>query len=127
MENKIYEKIKEKQKECSDHYSKLIGIDTEHYDTIPTKNFDLMNLLKKLELLPEDCDKLDEINEFYDYLFKLGIETGINLGKRQAITEIRNNSANFEEFMEIDPEMIVNYNVEPTFISDLKEALLNEK
>lgn len=127
MENKIYEKFKENEISSANHYFKVIGINEEITGTIPNKNFDILTLLNHLGLLPEDPKNLDKINEFYEYLFKYGIELGISTGKKITIEAIQNNEIDFEELMEIDPESLVKYNMEPKFITDIKEAIMNEK
>jgi hypothetical protein len=49
MEDKIYEKLKEQEKESSNHYLNVMGIsaDSPITGTIPKKNLDLMTILNK--------------------------------------------------------------------------------
>ena len=109
------------------HYFKIIGIYKEVTETLPTENIDILTILEHLELLPEDPDNLDKINDFYDYLFKFSIDLGIGMGKKMSIEAIQNRKIDFEKLKKIDPDSIVNYDIEPTFITDLREAIMNEK
>ncbi len=127
METKIYEKLKENEIRSMNHYFKIIGIYKEVTETLPTENIDILTILEHLELLPEDPDNLDKINDFYDYLFKFSIDLGIGMGKKMSIEAIQNRKIDFEKLKKIDPDSIVNYDIEPTFITDLREAIMNEK
>lgn len=127
METKIYEKLKENEIRSANHYFKVMGIDEEVTETFPNKNIDILTILEHLELLPEDPENLDKINDFYDYLFKFSIDLGIGMGKKLTIEAIQNREIDFEKLKEIDPKSIVNYDMEPTFITDMREAIMNEK
>ena len=130
MEDKIYEIIKEKNAKSAGMYMKYLGIidDEESVKSgIPKKNIDLLIILSNIGLIGQNPETGDLINEFHDYLYKLGISVGIGHGKRMIIESIREYPDSFENIMEIDPEDFVNYNIEPTFIHDLKESIANEK
>ena len=130
MKDKIYDEIKEKHCKSSGKYMKSFGIindENEVESGTPKKNIDLMIILSNLELIEPNQETLDKINEFHDYLFKLGIEIGVGQGKKMVIDAIKNDDATYDKLMEIDPEQYTNYEFEPTFISDMKEALFNEK
>ncbi len=123
MEEKIYQKIKEDEKQTAKRYGKIFGINEEITDTVPKKNYDLEVLLKKLELIPKDSEIINEINKFHDYLIKFGINVGIGAGKKIIIEAIQNETFEFDKLFDINPDNIVKYNMEPTFIRDLKEAI----
>lgn len=127
MEDKIYERLKEDQKRCANRYAKAFGMNDEIISTIPKKNLDLLIILKQIGLLPEEHDKLDELNDFHDYLFKFGIELGIPIGKQLIIDAIQSGSLDFEKLSKVNPEDFVTHDFEPTFVSDFKEAIVNEK
>lgn len=130
MEDKIYEIIKEKNAKSAGMYMKYLGIIDDEDSVksgIPKKNIDLLIILSNIGLIGQNPETGDIINEFHDYLYKLGISVGIGHGKRMIIESIREYPDSFENIMEIDPEDFVNYNIEPTFIHDLKESIANEK
>jgi len=130
MEDKIYEIIKEKNAKSAGMYMKYLGIIDDEDSVksgIPKKNIDLLIILSNIGLIGQNPETGDLINEFHDYLYKLGISVGIGHGKRMIIESIREYPDSFENIMEIDPEDFVNYNIEPTFIHDLKESIANEK
>ena len=130
MQDKIYEQIKERSTRSSGRYLKALGIiddASEITGGIPKKNVDFSIILCKLDLIQANPENQKIIDEFHDYLLKLGIETGIGHGKRMIIEAIKRNDDFYGELMEVNPEMIVNYSYIPTFISDMKEAMKNEK
>ncbi len=130
MEDKIYEIIKEKNAKSAGMYMKYLGIIDDEDSVksgIPKKNIDLLIILSNIGLIGQNPETGDIINEFHDYLYKLGISVGIGHGKRMIIESIREYPDSFENIMEIEPEDFVNYNIEPTFIHDLKESIANEK
>lgn len=130
MEDKIYEIIKEKNAKSAGRYMKYLGIIDDEDSVksgIPKKNIDLLIILSNIGLIGQNPETGDLINEFHDYLYKLGISVGIGHGKRMIIESIREYPDSFENIMEIDPKDFVNYNIEPTFIHDLKESIANEK
>lgn len=130
MEDRIYEIIKEKNAKSAGMYMKYLGIIDDEDSVksgIPKKNIDLLIILSNIGLIGQNPETGDIINEFHDYLYKLGISVGIGHGKRMIIESIREYPDSFENIMEIDPEDFVNYNIEPTFIHDLKESIANEK
>lgn len=93
----------------------------------PKKNIDLMVILTNIGLIDNNPENMDKINDFHDYLFKLGIEIGVAQGKKMIIDAIKEDRADFNEIIKIDPEHYTAYDFEPTFISDMKEAISNEK
>lgn len=126
LKDKIYDDIKEKNCKVSGKYMKTLGIisnESEVKSGIPKKNIDFMTILAKLDLIEINEENLETIDEFHDYLFKLGLELGVSHGKRQVIDAIKSNSIDFKQIMEIDPEEYTKNAFEPTFISDMKEAL----
>ena len=130
MEEKIYEKIKNDGMDISGAFLRCLGIINEKdklTGRIPKKNIDLFILLDKLGLIEDPEGISEKIDEFYDYLFQLGIITGISGGKKMMIEAIKNDEIDFDEIMSVNPEAIVTYGYIPTFISDLMEARLNEK
>mgnify|MGYP006908800527 CR=1 FL=1 len=130
MKEKIYEKVKEDSKQAYAHYLKAFGIIDDEKSVkseTPKKNIDLMILLSKLGLIESNSENIEIINEFHDYLFKLGIEMGVGHGKRMVIDAIKSRSIDFKKLMEMNPQEFVAYNLEPPFIADMKEALANEK
>jgi hypothetical protein len=130
MQDKIYEKLKEDSAKSYAHYLKKLGIITDEKSITgetPKKNMDLMTLLSKLGLIENNAENMKTINEFHEYLFKLGIEVGIGHGKRMVIESIKADAIDFKKLMEMDPQEFVTYNMDPTFISDMKEAFENEK
>lgn len=130
LKDKIYEEIKEKHCRSSGKYMKSFGIITDENNLTsgtPKRNIDLMAILSNLGLIEANQETIDKINEFHDYLFKLGIEIGVSQGKKIVIDAMKHNNAVFDKLMEINPEDYTDYEFEPTFISDMKEALFNEK
>jgi hypothetical protein len=129
MEDKIYEKLKEQEKESSNHYLNVMGIsaDSPITGTIPKKNLDLMTILNKTGLIEKNPENCKKINEFHDYLFKFAIGLGIGHAKSMIIKAIQKGQLDFELLMDVNPEEYVNYDLEPTYIRDMKEAILNEK
>lgn len=130
MENKIFEKLQKDEIESAQRYMVALGVIEEGQNirkTIPKKNTDLEILLAKLDLI-EPNKEIDEIiNDFHDYLYKLGIQAGISGGKKQLIEAVKDGYVDFDDLMKINPDDLVTYNMEPTFIRDLKEAVMNEK
>ena len=123
MVDKIYEKLKEDELQTAKRFNMLFGANHTIINTMPKKNLDLQVLLKKVDLIPQDCKKLDTINEFYEYLFKLGLETGIGMSKKMIIDSIKNGEVDFEEIMKVNPDDYVKYNREPTYIKEMKESI----
>ena len=130
MEEKIYEKVKEKHCRITTQYMRTLGIIGEN-DEIktgpPKKNIDLWTILSKLGLIEITDETCEIIDNFHDDLFKLGIHFGVNYGKRMIIEAIQEDPAGFDAIMGIDPEEYVSYNVEPPFIDGLREAIMDEK
>ena len=125
MEDKIYEIIKEKNAKTAGMYMKYLGIIDDEDSVksgIPKKNIDLLIILSNIGLIGQNPETGDLINEFHDYLYKLGISVGIGHGKRMIIESIREYPDSFENIMEIDPEDFVNYNIEPTFIQETQKT-----
>jgi len=130
MEDKIFNVIKEKNAKSADHYMKILGIVKEEDSVkfgVPKKNLDFLIILSKLGLIGPDSEYGETINDFHDYLYKLGINVGIGYGKRMIIDSIKEYPESFEGLMDINPEEIVDYDIKPTFINDLKESITNEK
>ena len=126
MEDKIYEKLKHDHKESSKRYLKFMGMDKDYpiKDVIPKKNFDFMTILNRTGLIEENPENSKKINDFHDYLFKYGINLGIGQGKKVIIEAIQNGKVNFEDLLDINPEDYVNHDLQPTYIRDMKEAIL---
>ena len=57
----------------------------------------------------------------------MGIDLGVSSGKKLIIESIQKDDSLFEKLMEIDPQDYVNYPIEPAFINDVREAIINEK
>ncbi len=117
MENKIYEDLKKKEMESATRQMKVLGIiddNTKVKGDIPHKNIDMLEILSKIGLIEKNKENLDKLNEFYEHLFKLGIETGIHGGKQLGIHAIKNGDIEFEDMMDIDPEGFTDYNFKPS-------------
>lgn len=130
MEDKIFNVIKEKNAKSAGHYMKILGIIEEDDSVqfgVPKKNLDLLIILNKIGLIENDAECGKTIDNFHDYLYKLGINTGIGHGKKMIIDSIKEYPESFESLMDINPEDIVNFDIKPTFINDLKESITNEK
>ena len=125
MKDKIYEEIKEKNLKTTEQYMRVLGIiddDDEIKCGTPKKNIDLGIILSKLELIELNEETSNTIDEFHDYIFKLGIDIGVGSGKKLMIEAIQNDDSIFEKLMEIDPQEYVNYPIEPAFINQIREA-----
>lgn len=81
------------------------------------RNIDLLHILSHLELTRFNKDNLKIFDEFYDYLFKLGIETRVNNGKQLGIADIRENKVDFNELMKMDSESFIDFTFEPPFVT----------
>ena len=130
MEDKIYEKYKKDSLEYAKELHskmKMFKEDVNITGTISNKNIDLKTLLTKNGLIENSKENDEKIEEFYDYLFKLGITLGITQGKYMVIEKVKKYGVDMDKLMETDLEKIVQFNYEPSFISDLREAVLNEK
>ena len=129
MEDKIYQKLKEQEIESANHYLNVMGISDKSpiNGTVPKKNIDFETILKRTGLIEDTRENSEIINEFHDYLFKFGINLGIGHGKQMIIEAIQEDNLDFEELMNVNPDEIVNFNLEPTYIRDMKEAMFNEK
>ena len=129
MIEKIFEKIKQKEQKSANHYLKALGIVGEKENVIggnPKKNMDLAIILSNLGLIEITPETGEIIDEYHDYLFKLGIENGVGMGKKIVFDAVANEEISLEEIMDIDPEEYVNFNFQPSFIHDMKEAIRNE-
>ena len=116
MEKKIYEEQKKKERETATRQMKVLGIIDDNAkveDDIPHKNTDMLEILSKIGLIEKNKENLDKLNEFNEYLFKLGIETGIHNGRQLGIHAIKNGEVEFEELMDLDPESFTDYNFRP--------------
>ena len=130
MEDKIFEEIKEQNRQSMEYYLKELEIiDDENEITLGgwNENYDMLTILSNLGLIEKSMENLKILDDFYEYLTKLGIETGVGNGKRLMIDAIQMGKIDFEKIMEIDPKSYVNHNIEPKFISDMKEAIFNGK
>ena len=123
MINKIYEKTKEEQFSSMNEFLKIFNITDDNENKIingtPKKNFDLIIILRNLGLIDENPDLSEKINEFHEYLFKVGIDNGIALGKQLLINEIINDEIDFDEIMNIKPDELVNFNYTAGLIQGL--------
>lgn len=129
MKDKIFEKIQEDSNKSLNHYLKMFNIidsATEVKSGAPKKNIDFAIILSNLGLIELNPKTGKIIDDFHDYLFKFGIEIGVGIGKRDVINMIKDDAGTFEECLNINPEEIVKYKIEPTFVKDLKEVLQNE-
>ena len=130
MEEKIYTEIKEKHFNTTSQYLKALGI-IDETDKVkggtPKKNIDLGIILSQLELIELNEETSEIIDEYHDYVFKLGIELGVSSGKKMTIEAIKHDNSVFDELMKIDPDEFTNYSIEPSFIDGIREAILNEK
>lgn len=130
MKDKIYEEIKEKNRKTTEHYMRALGIidsSDKVKSSIPKKNIDLGIILSKLNLIELNEETSNTIDEFHDYVFKLGIDIGVGSGKKLMIEAIQQDKSLFEDLMEIDPQEYVNYPIEPAFIEGIREVILDEK
>ena len=130
MEEKIFEKLKEEERKSATKYEKAMGNINEEdkiSQTIPKKNFDLKLILSNVGLIEDNEESLEKINDFHDYLFKLGIDIGISHGKQLIIHAIKADRVDIDRIMTTDLENYINFNFMPSYLYDLKEALLNEK
>ena len=98
MEDKIFNVIKEKNAKSAGHYMKILGIIEEDDSVqfgVPKKNLDLLIILSKIGLIENDAECGKTIDNFHDYLYKLGINTDSlkNYGKTNTI-EPQKNQAN---------------------------------
>ena len=126
MIDKIYEDIEEKQSKVSAKYLKNMGIVKDENAVkcmTPKQNLDFMIILHNLGLIEENSENLKKIDEFYEYLFKLGLEIGAYQGKKLLIDAIKKDFVDFDALMEVDVEELIDFDFEPTFITDMKEAL----
>jgi hypothetical protein len=129
MEDKIYEKLKEQEIESATRYIKILGASyaPEITDLIPKKNIDFATILNRMGLIELTQENREKINDFHDYLFKLGINLGVSHGKKMIIDAVKDDDIDFQEILDVNPEDLVDFNMEPTFIRDYKEAVVNEK
>ena len=130
MEDKIYEEIKRKDTESIRHYMKTLNIIDDNNKVeywTSRKNIDFIIILSNLGLVENNDENLKKLDEFFEYLFKLGIESGLCTSRQLMIDSIKKGKIDFDKLMEIDPNSYINYNFEPRFISDMKEAILNDK
>lgn len=122
MIDKIYEKIKEEQCSSMNTILNMFNITSEDNKVIggtPKKNIDLSIILTKLNLVELEQGIGEQIDEFHDYLFKLGIENGISMGKQMLINQIICDEADIDKIMDIDPNEIVNFNYALGFLEGL--------
>ena len=125
MEDKIYEKVKNDGMRSYGLFLRSLGIienENEINGQTPKKNLDFLIILTKLDLIEANSVNGEKIDEFHDYLFKLGISTGIIGGKKMIIEGIKNEEIDFDEIMDVNPDDIVNFEYLPAFISDLMEV-----
>ena len=88
----------------------------------PKKNMDFIRILSNLELIEVNPENEEKIGEFYDYIFKMGLEIGIGQGKQLIIEALKDDQIDFDELMAIDASQFTNFNFEPTYITDMKES-----
>ena len=122
MEDKIFREIKDKQIATEKHYRKVMGFEDCELKEGPSKiTLDLMTILshlKLIEITDETCEKFDE---FYEYLYKLGISIGIINGKRMVIEAIKSDELTLDEIMKINTDRLIEFNIEPTYIKEMRE------
>ena len=127
MIDKIYEKMKEDEKKSARRYNKSLGIEeNDSYKIMPKINFDVVTLLTKTGLLKEDSENIETVEEYYEYLFKLGIDVGITRGKQMVIDHLKENKIDINTIMEIDPETLIKHDLKPSYIGDMIDNFKNE-
>lgn len=131
MHEKIYERLKENNRRTTIQTIrnfKLVDddIDNDELNIIPNKNIDLKMLLSKFGLIENSPENLEIINDFYEYLFKFGIKTGISRGKKLVINVIKENPPEYEKLMKSNPKNFTNIKIEPVFLTEFKEAVLKK-
>ena len=89
-------------------------------------NFDVVTLLTKTGLLKEDSENIETVEEYYEYLFKLGIDVGITRGKQMVIDHLKENKIDINTIMEIDPETLIKHDLKPSYIGDMIDNFKNE-
>ena len=127
MIDKIYKKVKEDEKKSAQYYNESLGIDDIDYSEIISKtNYDLITILTKTGLLKEDSKNLEIVDEFYEYLFKLGIKIGIDQGKKWFIDNLKEDKVDFNKIMNIDPEILIQHDTKPSYVQDMINSLEKE-
>ena len=87
-------------------------------ERIRNENLDMLTLLSELGLIEENINNLDIINEFHEYLFKLGIEIGVADGKRMITDALKNDEIIIDEIKNIDGDKYTNFKFTAPFIGD---------
>ena len=121
MKDRIYEDYNNKKQELKLDYMKKTNVEfdeSEFKSFIPNENYDLIRILSEFDLIKMNPSTLEAVNDFYEYIFKLGIEIGVREGQKRCIEEIKKNTLDLTKIMNTPPEEFVNFNIESDFIGE---------
>lgn len=129
MIDEIYDKIKEEQINSANYYNIELGLMDESEKitgTTGAANIDLLKIFTKIGLIEDTYENLDIISEYYDYVFKLGIEMGINSGAQLMIEAIKSNYLDLKTAKKINPDDCLNFDLKPQYVYDMLDDMENE-
>ena len=119
MKDKIFNDYVKQETNSSKRYYKVMGMGNVNLkERIRNENLDMLTLLSELGLIEENINNLDIINEFHEYLFKLGIEIGVADGKRMITDALKNDEIIIDEIKNIDGDKYTNFKFTAPFIGD---------
>lgn len=111
MIDEIFNEYQDKRLKSSKDFAEKIGMpdNLEVMSIFPKKNFDLALILNQVADIPEEVDTLSKLNEFYDDLFKFGIDCGIGVAKKLTIDALLQRKISIREIKALDPEKYVDF------------------
>lgn len=130
MLDKIYNRLEEEDLKAANYYNEkfgVFGINEKLIGTNSKKNLDLIKILNKIGLIEDNAENLGIIKDYYEYVFKIGIDMGISYGTKIVIDAIKKNKVDLKTIMETNPEQFVKYDFKPSFVSDMIDRIKNEK
>ena len=117
MYDKIYDEYKKEKSKASQELNAKLNELTEPQiviSDIPKKNLNINQILINLGLIDDNPENIAKINEFYDMIFKVGIEIGIGTGKSTIVNLIRKDEITMDFINEINPQNYIDFVFEPT-------------
>ena len=124
MIDKIFNDYKKQEFESEKQYYSIIGMEKKikFENRIQRENLDLITILSNLGLIEKNNDNLSIINDFYEYLFKYGIELGVADGKRIIISALEKDEITTDDIMNLDYKKFTEFKfASPLIRSDLYE------